>query len=262
MKKAVSLLIALLFALFSIIPACAVSEDADSVYSQNDYKPLLVDDADLLTSAEKRTISEKLDKLSQKEQMDVVIVTVTELDGKSPQSFADDFFDYNGYGYGENFDGILLLYKDDVPGQRDIYISTTGKAINKFQRYINPMLDDIIPHLSDGEYEKGFEVFIKSVDRYSGFYINFVLLIIALAIGILMAFVVMKSQVSSLKSVRKNFGGDRYITDVKLTQQADIFLFRNRSRIRHTSSSSGSSGRTRTHTGSSGRSHGGGGRRF
>ena len=29
-------------------------------------------------------------------------------DGKTAQAYADDYYDYNGYGYGENDDGILL----------------------------------------------------------------------------------------------------------------------------------------------------------
>ena len=34
--------------------------------------------------------------------MDIVIVTTDDAEGKSSLAYADDFFDYNGYGVGEN----------------------------------------------------------------------------------------------------------------------------------------------------------------
>ena len=39
----------------------------------------------------------------------MVIVTVDDTRGKKARDFADDFFDYNGFGYGRDRDGILLL---------------------------------------------------------------------------------------------------------------------------------------------------------
>ena len=41
--------------------------------------------------------------------VDVVIVTVASIEGKTATEYADDYFDYQGYGYGEKSDGILLL---------------------------------------------------------------------------------------------------------------------------------------------------------
>ena len=35
---------------------------------------------------------------------------------------------------------------------RDIYISTTGKAIKKFNPYIDSMLDDLVDPLANDEY--------------------------------------------------------------------------------------------------------------
>ena len=71
--------------------------------------PRLVDDAGLLSSEEKDELLDKLDEIRDKEDFDVVIVTKESLDGKSPQDYADDYFDYNGYGVGKDKDGILLV---------------------------------------------------------------------------------------------------------------------------------------------------------
>ena len=41
--------------------------------------------------------------------MDAVIVTSNNLNGKSQQDYADDYFDYNGYGVGKEKSGLLSL---------------------------------------------------------------------------------------------------------------------------------------------------------
>ena len=55
--------------------------------------PRLVDHANLLTASEERTLLNNLDEISTRQNMDVVIVTVDTLEGKSPQDYADDFYD-------------------------------------------------------------------------------------------------------------------------------------------------------------------------
>ena len=41
--------------------------------------------------------------------------------GKTAEAYADDYYDYNGYGYGENDDGLLLLVS---MGEREWAITT------------------------------------------------------------------------------------------------------------------------------------------
>ena len=87
----------------------------------------LVDDADLLSTTEEEIIAAKLDEVSQKWSMDVVIVTVDSIGDAAPNAYADDYYDYNGYGFGANHDGILLLISME---ERDLTISTTGRLSN------------------------------------------------------------------------------------------------------------------------------------
>ena len=69
-------------------------------------------------------------------------------------AYADDFYDYNGYGYGDSRDGILLLISME---ERDWRISTCGYGITVFtdagQEYIS---DKFLPYLSDGDYSEAF----------------------------------------------------------------------------------------------------------
>ncbi len=261
MKKILSFIICL-FVLFSMALPVLAEEGVDPNLPTERIAPYLTDDANLLTREEKILLNKKLEELSQKEKMDIVIVTATDLGGKSPQSYADDFFDYNGFGYGEDHNGILLLYRHDKPGYRDIYISTTGRAIKKFNPYIDPMLDDLIGPLSDNEYSHAFDLFIKLACRYNGFYINISWVVISLGIGVFIAYVVMKSKIRSLTTAIRQTGGDRYVTAMNVTKKSDIYLYRNVFKTpvpKQTSSPSSGGG---VHRGSSGRSHGGGGRRF
>lgn len=261
MKKLFSFLISILF-LFSIALPVLAEEGVDPNLPTERIAPYLTDNANLLTDEEELLLNKKLEELSQKEKTDIVIVTATDLGGKSPQSYADDFFDYNGFGYGDKHNGILLLYRHDNPGYRDIYISTTGNAIRRFNPYIDKMLDKLIGPLSDNEFDSAFNLFIKLACRYNGFYINPLWLLIAIGIGFVIAFAVMKAQTRSLTTAVRQFGGDRYVTEMAITKQSDIFLYRNVLRTRVPKQTSTSSSGGGVHRGSSGRSHGGGGRRF
>lgn len=71
--------------------------------------PRLADQEELLTTEEQEELLARLDEISERQQCDVVIVTVASIEGKTATEYADDYFDYQGYGYGEKSDGILLL---------------------------------------------------------------------------------------------------------------------------------------------------------
>ncbi len=89
----------------------------------------LMDTADLLSDSEEATLLRALDEVSERQKMDVVIVTAETLDGSDIVSFADDLYDYCQFGYGTNRDGLLLLISME---DRDWYISTCGYGITAF----------------------------------------------------------------------------------------------------------------------------------
>ena len=51
----------------------------------------LVDFADILTKSEESRLLAILDEISERQLLDVVVVTTNTLDGKSPMAYADDF---------------------------------------------------------------------------------------------------------------------------------------------------------------------------
>lgn len=136
-------------------------------------KPTFVDHAKLLTQGQAETLSERLKEIGTAYRCDVIVVTVQSLNGKTAEAYADDYFDYNGYGYGAtpdadgttvDGDGILLLLAME---DRDFQISTSGYGIKAFtdygiQTYLEPLF---LPYLRENDYSGGFRAFADACDE-------------------------------------------------------------------------------------------------
>lgn len=93
---------------------------------------------------------------------DIVIITAKDAQGKSAMNFAEDFYNYNGFGVGPGYDGILLLIDMD---NREIFIRPAGSAVNVFNDVrINAMLNNIYNHVASGAYAKGAGAFLNDVE--------------------------------------------------------------------------------------------------
>jgi uncharacterized protein len=239
--------------------------------------PRLVDNADLLDEEEESLLLGKLDEVSLRQQFDVVVVTASTLDGKSPMAYADDFFDYNGYGLGADRDGALLLISME---DRDWWISTRGYGITALTDFgIEKIGDDMIDNgLSDGDYYEAFVTYVKDCDSFVtqakngvpvdvGTYkapFSYVKRIgVSAFIGLIVALIVGSVLKGKMKTVRAAASANAYTRpgSLQLLEQSDVFLYNNVTKTakpQETRSGGGSS----THTSSSGASHGGGGGKF
>ena len=254
-----------LFTLMLIL--CLVAGLSLTAYASSNH---LVDDAGLLTDTEAANLEAKLSQISDRHNVDIVIVAVDSTDGKSPMDFADDYYDYNGY----RADGILLLVSME---DSDWWVSTTGYGITAItDAGLDYMSDRFVPYLSDGEFAQAFEKFAdlcdefitqaKTGDPYDSHNLPkepFSLvtnLLIALGIGLVAAWIVTGSMKAKLKTVRQQAKADDYIASgsLQLTHSRDLFLYTHLDRREKPKSDSGSS----THTSSSGTTHGGGGGKF
>lgn len=263
MKKAISFLLTLLLVFTLALTASAKS-------------PRLVDDADLLSSSEESRLTALLNEISERQEFDVVIVTSDSLDGKSAMAFADDYYDYNDYGYGASYDGALLLVSMDT---REWWISTTGFGITAINDDgIDYISEQFLSDLSDGDYADAFETFAtlcddfvtqaKTGEAYDDDHLPkapFPLLKtvgIALIAGLIIGLITVTVMKRQLRSVRMQPAAATYVRpgSLQISESRDLFLFRNVQRRPRPKSNSSSGGGT--HRGSSGRSHGGGGGRF
>lgn len=272
MKKKLAAIFCVLF--LSVISAFPVSAAGDL--------PRLTDDADLLSDSEEADLLRKLDEISERQQVDIVVVTVNSLNGVSPMVYADDFYDDHGYGFGSEGDGVLFLISME---ERDWYISTKGYGITAITDAGREYMSEVfISDLSAGDYAAAFTTFAELCDDFVtqartgapydvgnlpkgpfGFAGHFA---VTFGAGFLIALIATGIMKGKLKTVRSQSSADNYVRkgSLRLTKEKDLFLYRNvsrREKPRDTGSgSSGSSGGSRTHTSSSGARHGGGGGKF
>ena len=224
--------------------------------------PRLVDDAGLLTPSEKNEVLSLLNEISERQEMDIVVVTVDSLGGKSPRAYADDYYDYHGYGE----DGVLLLIAMD---SRDYYISTSGYGITALSdAEIDYISDRFVSDLGKGSYASAFTTFAELCDDYiseakrGNSYPFGKNLLIFLVLGFVIAFIATAIMRSRLKSVRSKAGATDYVKQgsFRVTRSNDFFLYRTVTRVPRPKDNN--SGGSSTHRSSSGRSHGGGGGKF
>ncbi len=245
----------------------------------------IYDDADLLTSEEETQLKVKIDAFIDKYNMDMVIVTTNDNSSSgTTQDYAQDFYDYNGFGIGKTKDGILLLI-DRTYGYNDLRIVTTGEAILIYDDIrIEYILDDIVYAKSDGYYQMAL-AFIDASSSYaekgvapsnSGYYIDvngilkpkrffpwFWVILISLAVPSIIVGVL----VARNKMIKKEVQAAAYLdqNSIEYTRREDRFITTHTSSAyipRDTGGSGG--GRSRgssTFSSHSGTRHGGGGRR-
>lgn len=281
MKRVVSLFIVLLFA-----GALCTSAFAYGV------SPLVVDEAELLTDSERESLLKTAEEITERQRCDVAIVIVESLEGKSAMDCADDWFDYRGYGYGTENDGVLLL----VPMQeRDAWITTHGFGITAFTDYgIDYVFDEIVDALGENDdWYAAFEAYLTScdellsqaragnpLDNYYGDddYVRAPkqtvgekvkgqlrpgVIILSLVAGFVLALIPMAIQKSKIKNVKWQQNATSYLRrdSLRLDVQRDQFMYVNTtSRRIETNRSGGGGGGSSTHISSSGATHGGGGR--
>lgn len=245
-------------------------------YAENSDK--VVDMADLLTDNEERKLEENILEVISKYGYgyDIVVVTADSSGGKTAEAYADDYYDYNGYGYDSEYSGVIL-YVD--MGDRAWHISTCGKGIEVFtDRRISLTGEKIVPYMSGGDYYSAFAEFVYCADDYIEMYENGDtgtsserdyghILFVSVAGGVIVALIVCLIMKSQLKTAVKQFGAGSYIKrgSLNVNYSRDIFLYRTVSRRKIETDSgghSGGGGGSSTHVSSSGRSHGGGGGHF
>ncbi len=228
----------------------------------------IIDNLGYLTEDEIASLQDFIDSITNFYKFDTVIVITDDTDGKTSQKFADDFYDYNNY----RASGILMLINMD---KREVHISTSGNTIDIFtDTRINEMLGNATGYLSEGDYYNACFVFIGNVqlNAYNGVpsnkdtYLTKVVLmiknlrtyIIALILAIAATFIVSFSSKGKTTTTHLTYekGGT-----FALSKTRDNFIRESTSRTK-IQRNSPSHGKSSTHRGSSGRTHGGGGRKF
>jgi len=280
MKRLYLIIIAVLITAALALPASAetLGEDSARVF---DY-------ADLMSESEISELEALISGMRSAYNMDFVVLTSNDAVTGESMAYADDFYDYNGFGIGSEWDGFLFFIdmNNRVPT-----ISTCGLMI----RYVtdarlNALLDTSYNYLAEDQFASAaymtlsqLEGFIQegipsdqyNADEYGNtdyYYdtepavriLTGTEFLIALGIGLVCALILFSSVKYryGLKgsTYKYNLNGN---TVVNITGATDVYLRTNVVKVRKQSSSSGGGSGSSTHSSSSGRSHGGGsGRSF
>lgn len=291
-----SFAIALLLMTLVVFGGAKETRAADAIPEER-LLPRLVDDADVLTDSEEELLLKKLDAVSEKYQCDIVIHTFLDAEYQTMEQYTDDYFDYNGFGYGEKGErtGIVLAmdYKE-----RNWHISTGGDAIWAVTNEIREeMADAFLPYLSNGEAYKGFDTFIdlseevmrayqagesptiieaedlpeaRHTDENASGEIRYgpkkdnTLMRIGIGVGValLIALLVVWILTEQLNTIVEVKDASHYEVEgsFRLSRSDEYFLYRTLSKTKRAKNTS--SGGSSVHTSSSGSSHGGGGGKF
>lgn len=274
MKRFTGLILAGLLGISAMLPVSASAEQNYQDYDENLSR--VIDDADVLSDSVEAELTKKIEQIISEHGIDVVLLTIESLDGKSSMVYADDFYDENGYGIGNENDGVLLLISQQ---DREYWISTTGLGIDIFTDYgIEYIGEEITSYLSDDDYENACEEFVElsedfiiqaetgepyDVGNQKKTLASYLILIgIGLLIGLIAAIIVVCIMKSQMKSVKYNNNANCYALKdtMKIQKSRDIFLYKHVDKTKKPEPSS--SGGSSTHHSSSGTSHGGGGGKF
>lgn len=228
----------------------------------------VVDPKGYLTSEQVSDVTAKLNDITDKYDMDVVVVLIDTLNGASKVEYADDYYDYNGY----KDDGCLLLLSII---DREWYISTKGYGITAFTDYgIQNIGSELKSYLKDEDYYGACDEFASLADEFiaeakkgkpydtnherKDFFDNLFAIGISLGIGLIIALVSVAMVKKSYKPVRLKAEANDYLVKDSLVVHNgyDNFLYTHVSRTRRSENKGGGSS---THTSSSGSTHGGGG---
>lgn len=267
MKKIVYSLIILLSII--LIPNVSALDTSQKIY---DY-------ADKLTDSEEVLLKEKVDTFIDTYNMDMVLVTIDNHDKSSTSAYADDFYDYNGFGIGSTHDGVIFVLDYNF-GNENMWMSTTGEAI---RMYDDDRIDNILDVVyEDYDYYELFTDFIDECNYYAslgipssnkGTHINskgdlvydrHFPYLLSIGVSAIVSTIVLLVLMAKNKMVKKAVEANTYMNkeSASITERSDQFITTHTTSVRINTESSGSGrvGGSSTHHGSSGVSHGGGGR--
>jgi len=290
MKKLFSLLLALLI----------IAASASFIFAaRNDSSlPNVYDEAGIFTDAEEAKISARCEDIINKFDLDIAVVVFKDTHG-SLMTTADDIYDENGFGCGDDNSGTLLYICMDSR-DRGWWTSACGRAEAYYtEDNINYIDDTMYPYMADGKYGAGVLAYLDRIEElYTNgkFNINqgytydpgynvpdytpqrheesFVeklsfAIIPAGIVGVIAGGISLSIAKHSMKSVAIAQSAGHYLDrrSINITLVRDIFLYRSthRRKIQTQSNSSHPGGRSSFsggHISSGGAHHSGGGRHF
>jgi uncharacterized membrane protein YgcG len=250
----------------------AKAERDSFVRTNNSESSRFYDPLGILQGERTGVLIDRAKAISDKYGIDVAVNTTKHTYGMSDEEFADTYYYYNGLGFGENYDGIMLTIIDG--GSKRAVVTAYGAGRDKltdinFERLLEQSRSDV----EGGYFFSAADTFINNVEHLERtgrvnrtFGEWFFRIFAACCAGGLFGGVSLYRAKSKMETVHSAYNADSYMDGTrKIIPICDEFVDEKVTKtkiVRTTSSSdtrsSGSSTRSTYHshsTGSSGRSH-------
>ena len=228
-----------LFAVITVLLALLLSLN---VFAMSEDMPLVMDEADILSESQEEELSAKLQDISKRAKCHVVVLIVNSVGMSSVEKYAENYFNFCGYGWGDDKSGILLLLSMEG---RDYAIYTYGKAYDEFDgTHLDELEDKMLPHFAINNFYEGFLAYADVCEDTLIYSFDVVgSLVIAVIIGAVISFIILGTMSAKLKTVRPQRAASNYVRhgSFNLTKDLDIYLYRNITRVRRANNSSSSS---------------------
>jgi len=222
------------------------------VHAETTMQQFILDGAGLLSDEQANNVNATLKKYSEKNNIDIAIITTDSLDGMTKEDY--------GYEFIKQFTGsndFMLLTVSMVPGRHELDVAGYGLCKDRIpNNRCTAIYKKIKSDMSKGNYEKAFTTYAKEVNYYTHHKYSLKQILIELIIALIIAVVCILVMIGNAGG-RKTTDCDTYLdpANSRLLAKRDRYLRTSVSKRKiekSSSSSSGSSG------GSSSGSHGGG----
>lgn len=229
--------------------------------------PSIMDDAKLLSNADRAKVARALQQVENKYNVRVGVVTVKSIGNQKPGEFANQLID-KAYNNGPNGNMVLLQVVD----QRKWYISTDKKLKNVVvgNEGVEYMSKAFVPYLKKNDYAGAYTVYATKAGELLGYYqkngkgwkpekgFPLLALVGALVAGVAGAYIYRGSLLASMSNVRQQVEANAYLNkeSFDLLVSEDTYMYTNVSVVPRAKSKSSDGSVTES---SSDDNHGGGG---
>ena len=123
----------------------------------------VIDDAHIFSKEEIATMKEHIKRIQDDYGIDLLVFTDNSSHALAHDAYAAEFYDVNGYGFGDDFTGTVLFICMDE-NDRDWWTVMTGKCRQIYTPSVINMLDDNLePYMHAGNYGEGVINYIDYV---------------------------------------------------------------------------------------------------
>lgn len=123
----------------------------------------VIDNAGLFNSSELEDLTKRAEEMSEKYDMDIGIATTNNTNGKTTMEYSDYF--YENHGFGSNGSGVFVMYDMD---NREVFIITEGRGKDKINdSRVEGLLDSVFDNgLKEGRYYDSAVAYLKKLNGY------------------------------------------------------------------------------------------------